>query len=47
MNDYPFKLVKSYGDFQIDLRDKTLYLTKGDMVVIPKGVEHKPCRPIL
>jgi mannose-6-phosphate isomerase-like protein (cupin superfamily) len=30
------------GDFQIDLRDKTLHLKKGDMVVIPKGVEHKP-----
>jgi mannose-6-phosphate isomerase-like protein (cupin superfamily) len=61
MNDYHFKLVRSYGDFvwhrhpetdevfmvidgdfQIDLRDKTLYLKEGDMVVIPKGVEHKP-----
>jgi mannose-6-phosphate isomerase-like protein (cupin superfamily) len=61
MNDYHFKLVRSYGDFvwhrhpetdevfmvidgnfQIDLREKTLYLKKGDMVVIPKGVEHKP-----
>jgi mannose-6-phosphate isomerase-like protein (cupin superfamily) len=27
------------------LRDKTLNLEKGDMVVIPKGIEHKPiCR---
>ena len=61
MNDYHFKVVRSYGDFiwhrhpetdevfmvidgdfQIDLRDKSLYLIKGDMVVIPKGVEHKP-----
>lgn len=61
MNDYHFKLVRSYGefiwhrhpetdevfmviegDFQIDLRDKTLYLKKGELVVIPKGVEHKP-----
>ena len=61
MNDYHFKVVRSYGnfiwhrhsgtdevfmvidgDFQIDLRDKSLYLKKGDMVVIPKGVEHKP-----
>jgi mannose-6-phosphate isomerase-like protein (cupin superfamily) len=25
------------GDFQIDLREKTLSLNKGDMVVIPKG----------
>jgi mannose-6-phosphate isomerase-like protein (cupin superfamily) len=33
------------GELQIDLRDKTLLLTKGEMVVIPKGVEHKPlCR---
>ncbi|MDF2570335.1 MAG: cupin domain protein [Sporomusa sp.] len=30
------------GNMQIDLRDKTLYLKKGEMVVIPKGVEHKP-----
>ena len=30
------------GNLRIDLRDKTLHLTKGEMVVIPKGVEHKP-----
>jgi mannose-6-phosphate isomerase-like protein (cupin superfamily) len=30
------------GDLQIDLRDKELHLKKGEMVVIPKGVEHKP-----
>lgn len=30
------------GSMQIDLRDSTLSLNKGDMVVIPKGVEHKP-----
>lgn len=30
------------GEMQIDLRDKTLQLKKGEMVVIPKGVEHKP-----
>lgn len=30
------------GNMQIDLRDETLYLTKGEMVVIPKGIEHKP-----
>lgn len=30
------------GNFQIDLRDNTLYLKAGEMVVIPKGVEHKP-----
>jgi len=61
LNNYHFKLVRSYGnfiwhkhpetdeafividgDFQIDLRDKSLHLKKGEMVVIPKGVEHKP-----
>lgn len=30
------------GNLKIDLKDKTLHLKKGDMVVIPKGVEHKP-----
>jgi mannose-6-phosphate isomerase-like protein (cupin superfamily) len=62
MNDYHFKLVRSYGDFvwhshpetdevfvviegdyRINLRDKSLHLTAGEMVGIPKGVEHKPC----
>jgi len=40
------------GNLQIDLRDKILTLTKGEMVVILKGVEHKPsckeeCRILL
>lgn len=30
------------GDMEIELRDKTLCLKKGEMVVIPKGIEHKP-----
>jgi mannose-6-phosphate isomerase-like protein (cupin superfamily) len=30
------------GNLQIDVRGKTLTLKKGEMVVIPKGVEHKP-----
>ena len=30
------------GNFQIHLRDKILRLKKGEMVVIPKGLEHKP-----
>ena len=30
------------GKLTIELRDKTLTLKKYDMVVIPKGVEHKP-----
>ena len=33
------------GRLQIHLRDRVLNLAKGEMVVIPKGVEHKPaCR---
>lgn len=35
------------GSFDILLRDKTLHLDPGDLVVIPKGVEHKPiCRDL-
>ena len=30
------------GDLAIELRDRILHLTEGEMVVIPKGVEHKP-----
>lgn len=30
------------GGFDIQLRDKTLTLAQGDMVVIPRGVEHRP-----
>lgn len=30
------------GQMQIHLRDQVLQLAQGDMVVIPKGVEHKP-----
>lgn len=30
------------GSMKIDLREDALYLKKGDMVVIPKGIEHKP-----
>lgn len=30
------------GELQIDLRNKRLRLKKGEMVVIPKGVVHKP-----
>jgi mannose-6-phosphate isomerase-like protein (cupin superfamily) len=30
------------GNLQIDLRDKILNVGKGELVVIPKGVEHKP-----
>ncbi|MDG6221788.1 MAG: cupin domain-containing protein [Candidatus Bathyarchaeota archaeon] len=30
------------GTLTIELRDKTLTLNKNELVVIPKGVEHKP-----
>jgi len=30
------------GEMEIALRDKTLRLKANDLVVIPKGVEHKP-----
>lgn len=30
------------GELTIELRDKTLTLRKGEMTVIPAGVEHKP-----
>lgn len=30
------------GTFDIQLRDKVLSLQPGDLVTIPKGVEHKP-----
>lgn len=30
------------GELSIELRDKTLHLRKGEMTVIPAGVEHKP-----
>lgn len=33
------------GELQIELRGQTLHLKAGEMVVIPKGTEHKPsCR---
>ena len=30
------------GHLRIDLRDKTLELNEGELVVINKGIEHKP-----
>lgn len=31
------------GDLRIDFRDGSVNLSQGEMYVIPKGVEHKPC----
>ena len=38
--DELFLVVK--GKLFIDLRDETLELSEGEMVVIPKGTEHRP-----
>lgn len=31
------------GEFEMQLRDRTETLREGEMIVIPKGVEHRPC----
>lgn len=33
------------GQLRIDLRDGHIDLGPGEMAVIPRGVEHKPCAP--
>ena len=30
------------GAFRMELRDKTVFLTAGDFIIIPKGTEHRP-----
>ena len=30
------------GDLRIDFRDGAVHLTKGEMFIVPRGVEHKP-----
>jgi len=30
------------GDLRIDFRDKVVHVGTGEMLVVPKGVEHKP-----
>lgn len=30
------------GNFKMELRDKTIELSEGEMLIVPKGVEHKP-----
>ena len=34
------------GVLSIELRDKTLELAAGEMVVVPRGVEHRPVVPL-
>jgi mannose-6-phosphate isomerase-like protein (cupin superfamily) len=31
------------GDLRIDFRDGAVQISAGEMFVVPKGVEHKPC----
>jgi len=30
------------GSFRMEFRDKTVELHKGDMIVVPRGVDHRP-----
>ena len=30
------------GSFKIEFRDRTVELNEGDLIVVPKGVEHRP-----
>ena len=38
--DEMFLVVK--GNFRIEFRDKTVHLTEGEFIVVPRGVEHRP-----
>lgn len=38
--DEMFYVVK--GSFVMELRDKTIELKDGDMLIVPRGVEHRP-----
>jgi mannose-6-phosphate isomerase-like protein (cupin superfamily) len=38
--DEMFYVVK--GSFVMELRDKTIELKEGDMLIVPRGVEHRP-----
>lgn len=38
--DELFFIVK--GKLKIEFRDKTVELNPGEMIIVPKGVEHKP-----
>ncbi|MEX0299894.1 MAG: cupin domain-containing protein [Kordiimonas sp.] len=33
------------GRFRMDFRDKQVWVNAGEMIVVPKGVEHKPFAP--
>jgi mannose-6-phosphate isomerase-like protein (cupin superfamily) len=38
--DELFFVVK--GSFRMELRDKNIEMNEGDMIIIPRGVEHRP-----
>jgi mannose-6-phosphate isomerase-like protein (cupin superfamily) len=40
VEDEAFYVVK--GSFQMEFRDKTVTLNEGEMIIVPKGVEHRP-----
>ena len=40
LEDEMFMIMK--GTLKIEFRDKTVILEEGEMIVVPKGVEHKP-----
>lgn len=31
------------GELDMEFRDRTEHLSAGDLIVVPKGVEHRPC----
>jgi|SRR5947209_11714491 len=31
------------GELEIELRDRAVHLSAGELFVVPKGVEHRPC----
>ena len=31
------------GELRMEFRDKTVVLQPGEMIVVPRGVEHRPC----
>jgi len=39
--DETFIVVK--GNMSMKFRDRTVELSEGEMIVVPKGIEHKPC----
>jgi mannose-6-phosphate isomerase-like protein (cupin superfamily) len=40
LEDEAFFVMK--GSFRMEFRDKTVELAEGDMLIVPRGVEHKP-----